>query len=239
MKIKRKKHCDKYLSFYRNNFGIHEPYQIIVDLTFCQSALQNRVQIKEQISKYLSENHKLFNTKCILQEGEKIGSVLHGAMVIEKTFETRFCGHADPIPADQCIKSLVNKSNPHGLFVASQDSELRSDLRKLSGIPILHVNHNVIVLEKPSSKSVEASEKQDESKLLTEYQKELLKKLKKDEEPKQRLKRKRKGPKQPNPLSVKKKKKTDNEKQIRETSSEQSARTRRRRKHRAKGSVAE
>ncbi len=157
----------------------------------------------------MGESHRLFNTKCVLEEGEKLGSRVHGAMMIARTFETRNCGHKEAISADECIKSLVSSGNLHGLFVASQDTELRSGLRRLPGIPILHVNHNVIVLEKPSRKSVKISEKQDDSKLLTDYQKELLASLRKTKDASMKVSRKRKGPKGPNPLSVKKKKKVD------------------------------
>lgn len=39
MKIARYKKAQKTLSFYRNNFGFREPYQILIDATFCQTAL--------------------------------------------------------------------------------------------------------------------------------------------------------------------------------------------------------
>lgn len=39
MKIARYKRAQKTLSFYRNNFGFREPYQILIDATFCQTAL--------------------------------------------------------------------------------------------------------------------------------------------------------------------------------------------------------
>lgn len=39
MKIARYKKAQKTLSFYKNNFGFREPYQILVDATFCQTAL--------------------------------------------------------------------------------------------------------------------------------------------------------------------------------------------------------
>ena len=210
MRIKRKKHCDKYLAFYRNKFKIHEPYQIIVDLTFCQEALQNRVQIKDQLTRYLSGSFKLFNTSCILSEGKELGPKLHGAVVIAEKFETRNCGHERTIPANACLASLVKRGNEHGLFIATQDSELRDSLRKKPGIPLLHVNHNVIVLEKPSSASVQASDKQDSKRLISEHERDMLKLLKKTENPgKIQGFRKRKGPKGPNPLSVKKKRKIE------------------------------
>lgn len=39
MKIARYKKAQKTLSFYRNNFGFRTPYQILIDATFCQTAL--------------------------------------------------------------------------------------------------------------------------------------------------------------------------------------------------------
>ena len=74
MKVKRYKHAKKVLTFYKNTFKIREPYQIIgehllhhslashfhpcaddcaVDGTFCQAALKGKIQIKEQLPKYL------------------------------------------------------------------------------------------------------------------------------------------------------------------------------------------
>ena len=208
MKLKRRKHCNKYLSFYQNKFKIHQPYQLIIDLTFCQAALQNRVQIKEQLKQYLDGEINLFVTSCTLAEGKELGTMVHGAMVVAENFEIRKCNHEKPVTAVQCISSLMKKGNKHGLFIATQDPELRDKLRKIPGVPLLHVNHNVIVLEKPSAASVSASECEESKRLISKHEQEVLKQLKKTEEP-VRVKRKRKGPKEPNPLSVKKKKKID------------------------------
>lgn len=40
MKIKRHKKAHKYINFYINNFGFHQPYQILIDGTFCFAALK-------------------------------------------------------------------------------------------------------------------------------------------------------------------------------------------------------
>jgi len=205
MKLKRRKHCEKYLAFYRNYFRIHRPYQLLVDLTFCQEALQNRVQIKDQLARYLDGEFKLFITDCIKAEGHMIGSRLHGALVIADNFSRFNCGHDKAIEATSCISSLVKNDNQHGLFIATQDHELRDVLRSMPGIPLLHVNHNVIVLEKPSTTSIEVSEKQDSIRLIREHEQGIISKIKTEKSETQR--KKRKGPKGPNPLSVKKKQK--------------------------------
>lgn len=40
MKIQRYKKAQKTINFYKNNFGFRDPYQILIDATFCQLALQ-------------------------------------------------------------------------------------------------------------------------------------------------------------------------------------------------------
>lgn len=63
MKITRLKHVKKNLGFYRNNFSFREPYQVLLDGTFCQAALKNQIQIKEQLPKYLMGEVQLCSTK--------------------------------------------------------------------------------------------------------------------------------------------------------------------------------
>lgn len=63
MKIKRQKQAKKTISVYKNNFGFREPFQILVDGTFCQAALKNKIQIKEQMPKYFMGEVHLCTTK--------------------------------------------------------------------------------------------------------------------------------------------------------------------------------
>lgn len=73
MKIKRYKKAQRYLTFYRNHFEFRSPYQILLDATFCQAALKNKVNINEQMPKYLSGDIKLLTTVCVVTETEKLG----------------------------------------------------------------------------------------------------------------------------------------------------------------------
>lgn len=63
MKITRQKHAKKHLSFFRNNFGVREPYQILLDGTFCQAALRGRIQLREQLPRYLMGETQLCTTR--------------------------------------------------------------------------------------------------------------------------------------------------------------------------------
>ena len=115
MKVKRQIKVKKILSFFKHNFGHHPPYQILIDGTFTQACLkvnsnwelsfhiffekyffffkfQNKVNIRDQLPKYLGEV-KLLTTKCCIMECEKLGSEIFGATVILKQFGIHKCGH--------------------------------------------------------------------------------------------------------------------------------------------------
>ncbi|MBZ3882329.1 rRNA-processing protein UTP23-like protein [Sciurus carolinensis] len=53
MKITRKKYTKKHLGFFRNNFGVCDLYQILLDGTFLQAALRGCIQLREQLPRYL------------------------------------------------------------------------------------------------------------------------------------------------------------------------------------------
>ena len=53
---------------------------------------QMKVNIRDQLPKYLGEV-KLLTTKCCIMECEKLGSEIFGATVILKQFGIHKCGH--------------------------------------------------------------------------------------------------------------------------------------------------
>ncbi|KAK3746608.1 hypothetical protein QZH41_014515 [Actinostola sp. cb2023] len=164
MKVKRFKGAKKIINFYKNSFGIFEPYQVLIDLTFCNAALQGKVLLKEQIPKYFDAQVQL------------------------------------------------GTNNPNRYFVATQDRELQTHLKTIPGVPVMYLNHNCMVLEKPSALSSKTAQEVQDSRINpTTHEKVQIDKLKgtlPESEQKGRRKRKRLGG--PNPLSVmKKKRKTD------------------------------
>ncbi|EDV25842.1 uncharacterized protein TRIADDRAFT_24331 [Trichoplax adhaerens] len=216
MKITRLKHVRRILSFYHNSLGINEPYQILVDGTFCQAALSNKIYIKEQLPKYLDGSVNLCTTKCVVHEGRNLVDTnypsLLGAVLIAKRFYQKQCHHKSSLPAAECILDLIGEKNQNHYFVATQDKDLRAALRKIGCVPILYINYNAIILEKPSMKTKTTAENITHDKLQpSQYQKEVLNLMKKAYLPESQTKfikrKKRKRPAEPNPLSCKKKKK--------------------------------
>ncbi|KAJ0003712.1 hypothetical protein NQD34_008810 [Periophthalmus magnuspinnatus] len=211
MKIKRQKQAKKNISFYKYNFSFREPFQILVDGTFCQAALKNKIQIKEQMPKYLMGEVQLCTTNCALKELESLGKELYGAKLILQRYQVRKCAHfKDPIPASECLLSMLGKTNPHHYFIATQDHTLTTSLKEIPGVPLFYIILNTIVLDKPSEASLDYVQKVQLGELVSPTQQESIRSLKeeqglgpRDTERRPR-KRKRKGP---NPLSCLKKKK--------------------------------
>ncbi|XP_063375869.1 rRNA-processing protein UTP23 homolog [Cydia fagiglandana] len=210
MKITRYKKVQKYLKFYYNNFGFHQPYQVLIDGTFCFAAFTEHINIKEQVPKYLNSQVKLLTTRCIIIETEKIAKKTHGALTILKQFGTHECGHKEAISGANCILSMVGKKNPKHYIVATQDRDLQEKLRQKAGMPLLYLHNKSPTFEKPSQASYDKAGKALEANpFITETQNEALKIMKeafglKQEETKQQIKKKK--PHNPNPLSCKKKK---------------------------------
>lgn len=216
MKVKRRKRVDRFLSFFRNSFGFREPYQVLVDGTFCQAALHGHMAVREQVTKYLSGDDprrpaKLLTTCCAVVETDKLGRALHGASLILKKFPVHVCGHEkSPVSGAACLRSMVADGNPHRYIVATQDKVLKTKLRELPGVPLMYVHYRGPVLEKPSEINEMTATNAVKSRCRpSEHEMETLKRIKKemmvvDVNGVKRGKRKRiRGP---NPLSCKRKK---------------------------------
>ncbi|XP_005179764.1 rRNA-processing protein UTP23 homolog [Musca domestica] len=209
MKITRNKKSHKTLMFYTTHFQYHEPYQVLIDATFCQAALKNKVIIEEQLKKYFQSQVKLLTTQCIILEAESLGPPLTGATQIVKQFFVHKCGHeGKAVTAAECIKQMTKDSR---YIVASQDRNLQASLRKVPGRCLLYLHKAAPVLEAPSDASKKWVDKKARNLLPAEAEKK-IEFLKKKEglianNTDAKAPRKHKGPKNPNPLSCKKSKK--------------------------------
>ena len=115
-------------------------------------------------------------------------------------------------------------SNKHRYVIVAQSTALRNHLRRIAATPLIHINRSVMILEPPSDATVRAKtlvrigsldssrypfnislHSQMEEKNLGATSSSDIK-LVKETQPEEAPKKKKKGPKGPNPLSVKKKK---------------------------------
>ncbi|XP_060516697.1 rRNA-processing protein UTP23 homolog [Cylas formicarius] len=183
MKIRRYKKLNKTLGFFINNFGFRQPYQLLVDGTFCYAALNNKVNVADNIPKYLQGETKLITTQCSIIELEKLGHKLNGALLILKQYVVHKCGHeGKPIPGSKCLLSMLGKDNKSHYVLCTQDRELQNEVRSLPGVPLLYLHMKTPVLEKASSISVEMAKQKMAG--LTESEIQALQRLKETDGPK-------------------------------------------------------
>ncbi|KAF8581366.1 Fcf1-domain-containing protein [Ramaria rubella] len=202
MRQKRAKAYKKLMSLYHLSFGFREPYQVLVDSDICSTSTSLKIELVKQFVNVLQGNVKPMITQCCIVELYKLGPGEQHAVDLAKTFERRKCNHREAIPGNDCLASVVGDSNKHRYVIACQSQATRARLRTVPGVPIVHLNRTVMVLEPPSDATMAAKRQAEEkAQLPTAPERSQLS----TDEPVEQ-KRKRKGPKAPNPLSVKKKK---------------------------------
>lgn len=189
------------MALYSMTFGFRQPYQVLVDSTMCKSASELKIELVKQLGTVLQGEIKPMITQCCIHELYLQGKSQQPTVDLAKTFERRKCNHREPIPGDDCVASVVGETNKHRYVIATQSQPLRVQLRTIPAVPLVHINRAVMVLEPPSDitiKTKEATEEQD----LHMNQSDLALVGAPKTEP---VQKKRKGPKGPNPLSIKKK----------------------------------
>ena len=118
-------------------------------------------------------------TQCSIHELYLQRTAAQPATDLAKTFERRKCNHREAIAGKDCIASVVGtsfligekwhedtlanpdcagESNKHRYVVASQSPELRQVLRRVPGVPLVHVKRSVVILEPPSDATTTAKE---------------------------------------------------------------------------------
>jgi len=192
------------MALYSMSFGFRQPYQVLVDSEMCKTAHQSNMDLTNQMATVLQGTVKMMMTQCCIHELYLQGKAIQPVVDLAKGFERRKCNHREAIPGDACLKDVIGETNKHRYIVATQSQPLRSSLRDIPAVPVVHINRSVMILEPPSDATMKAKEKADET-ALRPAESELAKLSASAQQPEPPKKRKR-GPKGPNPLSVKKKK---------------------------------
>lgn len=150
-----------------------------------------------------------------------------------KSMERRRCNHHvldEPLSTLECFNSVIDPKNSHTnrnrYVIASQDEDVRKYCRGIKGVPLVYVKRSVMVMEPMAAGSVNAREGMEKEKFRSGLKTRvtgLVGKRKRNENDGDAIaiegqeaksvtagderagkKRKVKGPKGPNPLSVKK-----------------------------------
>ena len=223
---KKDKWIKKAINFYRFIFKFDSPYKIIIDGNFAAMALNKKFEMKSSLEKLLDDKVTLIIPSCIFKEVQSLENKIPGLLKLLSQYKIEQCQHNILSPTN-CIRDYIGKKNSSKYFVATQDNFLRVQLRKIPGVPLIFFEQNMLLMDKPSRVSIEASERREnlkedpkktEKKVLDEKKNEisdfLLEEFKNSKYYKQKqeeyklnklMGKIRKKAKGPNPLSVKKK----------------------------------
>ncbi|ETN72250.1 hypothetical protein NECAME_13920 [Necator americanus] len=84
--------------------------RVLVDGTFCNAALANKINLREQLPKYLGGDVDIVTTKCVLAELERLGSPVYGALVICRQFVVDMCPHTPHRSPAECLAHLARRA---------------------------------------------------------------------------------------------------------------------------------
>ncbi|KAN0063501.1 hypothetical protein ACQY0O_003948 [Thecaphora frezii] len=220
MRQKRTKIYRKLMHQFQLHFGFREPYQMLIDDTFSQSLIRLKTQNpSQQFANVLCGNVKPMITQCCMVALYKLGKEHQPTVDLAKQWERRKCNHREAIEPHECIKSVIGEANKHRYVLASDSQPLRAKLRNtVPGLPMVHFTQAVMVLEPMSNLSRSKVEEIEDTKLSGHAPKSDTSSAPPtniigadaapsragesgEGEPPQK---KRKGPKAPNPLSIRK-----------------------------------
>ncbi|BGP18513.1 hypothetical protein JCM10213_002972 [Rhodosporidiobolus nylandii] len=227
MRQKRVKSYRKVMQLYQAAFGFREPYQLLVDAAFVQSCVKQKLEIMERLQDVLQGTVKPMITQCCIQALYDAGEEGQPAVEAAKGFERRKCNHFKARPEEECMLAMAGSDNKNRYVFATQSLDLRQQLRKVPGSPIIYIARSVMLLETPSDQTLAKKHQMETAKLHVSPE-ELAQITGQPipstsaaapsadeadagegaEEPPKK-KKKQRGPKGPNPLSVKKKKTVD------------------------------
>ncbi|KII93495.1 hypothetical protein PLICRDRAFT_171239 [Plicaturopsis crispa FD-325 SS-3] len=203
MRQKRAKAYRKLMALYSMSFKFRQPYQVLIDSEICKAATASKTELARQLGIVLQGEVKPMITQCCIHELYLQGKTQQAAVDLAKTFERRMCNHREAISGDECLASVVGETNKHRYVIATQSQPLRVKLRSIPAVPIVHINRSVMVLEPPSDATIRAKQAAEEKVMHAAAPELASVPSQSTTEP---PRKKKKGPKGPNPLSVKKKK---------------------------------
>ncbi|KAF2498424.1 hypothetical protein BU16DRAFT_293985 [Lophium mytilinum] len=231
MRGKRAKQYRKLMTQYQLGFGFRAPYQILLDADIIQTAAQLKMNFTGMLERTLQGEIKPMITQCCMRHlyEAKDENVIEHA----KGFERRRCGHhtlEKPLTAMECLSEVIDPksslTNKHRYVVASQNPKMRAILRRIPGVPLIYINRSVMILEPIATATSDVRDQEERDKLKAGLKgrrgaTEDAKRKREVEEDdaqvhrssnskatsdasKQPERKRRKGEKGPNPLSVKK-----------------------------------
>ncbi|CAD0112883.1 unnamed protein product [Aureobasidium uvarum] len=218
MRGKRSKQYRKLMHQYELSFNFRVPYQVLIDADMIKDTFRFKMNLPLFLERTLHGQNAWIDTAKSFERRRCNHHTLD-----------------EPLSTLECLKSVVDpkdsSTNKNRYVVASQDQKVRSAMRRITGVPLIYVNRSVMIMEPMATQTEEFREAEEMGKVRAGLKgrrgaapEQALKRKREDDDdddedsetkgdapaqeteaaPKKRVK---KGPKGPNPLSVKKSKK--------------------------------
>lgn len=200
----------KVLSFYRVNFGYEPPYRVLLDADMVQTSIANNLFIKNTLPNLLNATAYVVVTACVVRTLREAGETHSSASLFAKRATRIPCTHEGKKSAADCIKSRMITPFEYKLLLASNDTALIAALATTPGIPLISlINNTKLVLRPPTKFTLQyvRDSQSVEERSLNESDKALIERVRAEKKAAvnpNRVVRKHKRAKAPNPLSVKK-----------------------------------
>ncbi|OQN95599.1 hypothetical protein B0A48_18304 [Cryoendolithus antarcticus] len=234
MKLHRAKTSRKLMFAYTTSFAFRPPYQVLLTSSFILAAASCRMNLGHLLQNTLQSEIKPMITQCCIRhlydievaDGDtEARAQKEGVIAVAKEAERRRCGHHEldePLAEMECILSVLDPKNSgtnrHKYIVCTQDRAFRSRLRSIPGVPLVYINRSVMILEPMAEASETFREKEERGKMRAGLLGGRGVKRQRDDgegddrgmgekddgRMEERVVKRKKGPKAPNPLSVKK-----------------------------------
>eukprot|EP00108_Taenia_solium_P006724 TsM_001112900 transcript=TsM_001112900 gene=TsM_001112900 len=224
MRARRSRQFTKILSVYERCFGLStKNLEVFMDHTFVRQALMNHVNISDSIANMVGRNFRLVTSSCVIAECQALGTLFFGTLKILEGFGLLKCRHEynPALGAAWCIRKRIRNTRRRSkefrrlkegekcfLFaLASNDAELQILARTVPGMPILFIAQRCINIDPiPETTQSVINNLTLQSLVVDKCE---LKKIEErfglQKDAYAKIRKKKRGPSGPNPLSCRKK----------------------------------
>lgn len=208
---------------------------MLLDSLILEDAHRFKIDLVPRLEGVLQGKVKPMITQCCMRHLYNAKPKNEALITEAKGYERRRCNHHElenPLSSLECLSEVVDLkgslTNKHRYVVASQDTEVRAHMRRIAGVPLVYISKSVMIMEPMNEVTEEQREREERSKFRAGLKGQRNpgtgeKRKRENDEGRQdggsidahatgdarpQKNKKRKGPKEPNPLSVKKSQKT-------------------------------
>lgn len=166
------------MRFFTVCFGFRQPFKVLCDGTFVHHLVSREITPADTvISELLGGPVKLFTTRCVVAELQKLGKDYSESLEAAQMLSTATCEHDEAKPADECLSEVLGSKNSEHFFLGTQDAVFRKKLQMESIVPLLYGLNNSLQIDQPSDFQREVAKDSERKRLtMTDAEKRMLEK---------------------------------------------------------------